>query len=414
MTDANGPSRSTEPIDFTTAWLKALQHPDSGQIEYFDAKLGSWFGVRVGKKTKSFFVRYRVGGRRGKERRVTLGRFPEVPLSAARDKARDIKTNRRDPGRTREQERKLKNFGGLVDQFKKHYQSQVRAKTWSEYDRVLDSVCDDWGELPIADVTRTEVKLYLREKAAEHPYAANRLRGVLHRLFTWANENEILESNPVANVKRPGFGGGKEPQRERVLKHDEIRRIWRALDPELFTFRAFVEMLFLTGLRKTEVLHAKWADVDLEGGWWRIPQTATKSGIRLDVPIIEPMRDLFAKLEPYTGASDHVFASFRGTGKPLAGVSKFKRRVSDRAEIVQNWRLHDIRRTVTTELAEMGIPDNVLRALLGHAIPGTLEHYQRGKFSKEKRAALELWSKKLDRIVADEKADIVPFEGTAE
>ena len=328
-------------------------------------------------------------------------------MQQRREKARDIKTNRRDPGRAREQERKLKNFGGLVAEFKKHYKAQVREKTWGEYERVLDSVCDDWGELPISDVTRTEVKLYLRAKAAEHPFAANRLRGVLHRLFTWANEMEIIESNPVANVKRPAFGGKKEPQRERVLKHDEIRRIWRALEPELFTFRAFVEMLFRTGLRKTEVLHAKWSDVDLEAGWWRIPQTATKSGIRLDVPIIAPMQELFENVKPYTGATDYVFASFRGTGKPLAGVSKFKRRISERAEITENWRLHDIRRTTTTELAEMGVRDDVLRSLLGHAIPGALAHYQRGKFSAEKRHALERWAEKLDRIVTKKRADVV-------
>ena len=60
----------------------------------------------------------------------------------------------------------------------------------------------------------------------------------------------------------------------------------------------------------------------------------------------------------------------------------------------------------------MGVRDDVLRALLGHAIPGALAHYQRGKFSAEKRAALEMWAKKLSRIVADEKAKVIAFEGT--
>ena len=75
-----------------------------------------------------------------------------------------------------------------------------------------------------------------------------------------------------------------------------------------------------------------------------------------------------------------------------------------------DWRLNDFRRTVTTNLAEMGIPADVLRALLGHTQPGALQHYDHAKFALPKREALERWAHKLDRLVRDASGEVVVFD----
>lgn len=261
--------------------------------------------------------------------------------------------------------------------------------------------------MPVSEITRSHVKLYLKGKAQEHPYAANRIRGTLHRLFTWANEMDLLEVNPLSGVRRPGFSGKKEPVRDHVLTHAEIRSIWNAIDLEQPVSQAFLRMLFYTGLRKSEVLSAQWEHVDLEAGVWRVPRTATKGGVRLDVPIIEPMHKLFEALKPFAGHRNYVFASYHATvDRPIAGISKLKARVMKNSE-TSGWQLHDVRRSVITNLSEMGVPADVLRALLGHTHSGALASYDHAKFALPKRKALERWAKKLDRIVTEKSADVV-------
>ena len=392
--------------EFTTLWLKELKSVPGKQLEYFDAKEKNGFGVRVGARSKTFFVSYRAGGRK---RRYTIGRFPAMSLKEARQQARIRQANELDPGRLREQERSLKNFTGLVAKFKEAYQSQVREKTWSEYSRQLDTLCngekgfEPWGELPISEITRSRVKLYLVKKAEKAPFASNRVRAVLSKLFTWANDMELIEVNPLSGVKPVA----KERSRDRVLKHDEIRRIWNAVGQEQPVVSAYFRMLFLTGLRRSEVLSAEWSNIDFEKGVWSVPRTATKSGFELSVPITDAMREILDALHAFSGSTPFVFASFYGPGepRPIVGTSKTKRRIATRSG-VEGWRGHDIRRTVTSELGEMGVPENVQRALLGHRIPGALHHYQRGTYSLQKREALERWAERLQEIVSTEPAVI--------
>ena len=92
--------------------------------------------------------------------------------------------------------------------------------------------------------------------------------------------------------------------------------------------------------------------------------------------------------------------------KPIVGTSKTKARIAKRAG-VEDWRVHDIRRTVTTALGELGVPENVQRAVLGHRIAGALKHYQRSSYALKKREALERWQAKLAEIVKAEPAAVV-------
>lgn len=384
---------------------------DDGEVQrdVFDEAGPPGFGVRIGKKAKTFFYAYRTP--EGKKRRLTLGEFPDVGLRDARTKAEAHRGKRDDPGGVREQERRLGSFAGLVSEFKEKYRHRVRSSTWVEYERQLDVLVNGdgeleaWGELPISAITRSRVKLHLEKKAAKAPYASNRLRAVLGIVFSWANDEELLDRNPVLKVKP----FGEEQERDRVLKHQEIRSLWKALDREQPLTRAYFHMLFLTGLRRSEVLRARWEDLDNERGVWTIERTATKSGFRLDVPITDAMREVFEQLQALTGNTPFVFASMYSGDrepKPIVGTSKSKARIARRAG-VDGWRVHDIRRTVTTNLGELGIADNVQRAVLGHRIPGALKSYQHAKYALKKRAALEKWQAKLAEIVEADPAEVV-------
>ena len=139
---------SDATIEFTAQWLKELEAVPGQQLEFFDTKLENGFGVRVGTRTKTFFMSYREGGRKY---RATLGYFGSAPANAqypvltlkeARQSAKEIDTNKLNPAKQRQVESEIGNFAGLVAKFKAAYKDYVRPTTWGEYERQLDTLVD--------------------------------------------------------------------------------------------------------------------------------------------------------------------------------------------------------------------------------------------------------------------------------
>lgn len=384
----------------TNETLKELEAEPGRQLEVFDATLPA-FGIRVGAKSKTFFLVYRSPD--GKKRRLSLGSYPEVSLKQARAKAKAMNPSVHDPGAEREREREVKNFAGLAAAYLKA-RDDLRPSARREYERIVtDELVPAFGATAPSKITRFAVRTFLDEKAKTHATMSNRIRSIAHAVFEWANENEITTSNPVAGIK-----ARKETKRDHVLKDDEVRAIWKATEKESPVQQSFVRVLFLTGLRRSEVLGAKWEDVDLEGGYWRIPAVATKSQMRLDVPLTAKLREIFEALRMFNGSRDHVFASSHVDDRdvPISGVSQLKRSIDKRSDVT-GWRFHDVRRTVITRLGEMGCSDEVKRALLGHAQNGALGHYDHATLPIQKRDWLERWQSKLEQIVNAEPAEVV-------
>ena len=116
---------------------------------------------------------------------------------------------------------------------------------------------------------------------------------------------------------------------------------------------------------------------------------------------------MFDSLLPFGSGKAYVFASFHAEKDvPISGVSKIKARLDCRSG-VSDWRFHDVRRTIITSLGDMGAPDEIKRALLGHAIAGALAHYDHSSLAIQKSHWLQKWQKKLESIIAKEGADVV-------
>ncbi len=139
------------------------------------------------------------------------------------------------------------------------------------------------------------------------PIAANRLRALLRKVFNFAVEQEIVESNPVTHVPRPGV----EQRRDRVLSADEIRNLWTQLDDETPQMAAAFRLRLITAQRGGEVRNMQWADVDLESGIWTVPGEHAKNGMPHRVPLTDPARDILMALKTATN-SEYVLAGARG------------------------------------------------------------------------------------------------------
>jgi len=388
---------------FTELWLKGVSAPAKGQKDFYDSSKTSphGFGVRVSQGgSKTFFLMYT---RDGKRRRWTIGRYPEVSLQGARRKAGRVYNNQDDPATEKRRARKLGSFRSLVKKFLDANKSKLRPASAVEYERILNKLIEEFGNVPAAKIQRRDLREYFDAKAAKTPFMANRMYSVLRRVYNWAKEKEWVETNPCDGLKKPG---GKEPQRERVLNTDEIRRVWKAVEKERPMMAIYFKLLFLTGVRRSEARTARWEDIDLEQRLWRIP--VTKSGKPHELPLSDHVISLLKTVWPLTGHTEHVFIG--PSGKALTNPQKAKQRIEKRSVVA--FRIHDIRRTVATQLAALGVPSDTVSAILNHTVGSiaTTRIYMRYARIEEKRAALDKWARHLEQIVSGKKeGTVVPF-----
>jgi integrase len=206
----------------------------------------------------------------------------------------------------------------------------------------------------------------------------------------------MIESNPAYQVPRPA----PERSRDRVLSDDEIRRLWLALDSEPVRIASVFKLAILTAARRSEVLGMTWAELDLDGGWWTLPAERSKNKLAHRVPLVAAALQMLRIL--HDGPHDIEFV-FRGgrRGHPLANPQKWLARVRTRAEL-SDFRLHDLRRTVASNLTRLGVPRLTVSKLLNHVESSVTAVYDRHSYDAEKRAALARWERRLSDIVTGE------------
>jgi len=265
-----------------------------------------------------------------------------------------------------------------------------------------------WGDWPLADVTASDVAAVIRAKAATAPAQARNLLGFLKRFFGWAQAQHSyeLEASPVAALK-PDRLTGKKNKRKRTLTDDELRAMWQATDALDYPFGPLVKLLALTGQRRSDVSNARWREFDLGKKLWTIPAERYKTASPHVVPLSD---DAIAILEslPRFKSGDHMFTTTFGV-RPFGGFSRLKARLDKLMEgkVAGPWILHDIRRTVRTQLSALPVADNVRELTIGHAQPGLHQVYDQYAYLDEKRRALTLWAGRLRDIVSPPPPNVV-------
>ena len=178
----------------------------------------------------------------------------------------------------------------------------------------------------------------------------------------------------------------------------------------------FFHVLILTAQRRSEVAKMRWSDLDLEKGLWTMPAARTKGGRIHDVPLSEPALAILAETGRFQG--DYVFSTTSGQ-KPVSGYSKAKARIdkavlNQGAEKMAPWRIHYLRRSAATHMAQANVPPHVLSAILGHSPGRTMgisAVYIRHRYLEERRQALEKWAAYvLDLVTCPENVKVA---GTA-
>jgi integrase len=370
----------------------------------------------------------------GKPRRMTLGRYPALSLAAAREKhAKAIQDvdNGTDPSlKAQEEKNKRKeapDFKDLLDEFGKMELS--KSPTAKERRRLVEKdALPVWSKRKVTSITRRDAVLLLDDVRKRAPVGANRLQGVLIRMFNFASERGIIDFSPLAGMRR-----GKENARARVLTDDEIKSLWACLDLERTDIDIYrvtklaLKAILLTGQRPGEVSAMMWDQID--GDIWIMPPEATKNREGNSVPILPMMAGIINQARPYSSGSQYVFPSPRSPhygfkrpekAKPkeedapvsrLAMSNAIRRHLAD-FKINERFTPHDLRRTLRTRLAELGISDIVAERVLGHKLQGVLGIYNRHSYDVEKRQALALWETRLREILelSEPKQNVISLE----
>jgi integrase len=378
--------------------------------EYFLAD-GGGLALRVRSKgQKAWFYRYRFDGR---PRKMQIGLFPDLSLKDARielAKVREELAAGIDPGMARSEAKQKRSaeptFKELLDEF---WEIELRhKKSGAATKAVIEKDClKPWGWKKIRDVKRRDIVVLLDRVRKRAPILSNRLLGYLGRLFNFAAERGVIADSPCTRIRKP-----TEQPRSRVLTDDEIKLLWAVLELEnkkvdiYHVSKLALKMILLTGQRPGEVTGMRFDEID-DDDFWNIPADRRKSGDPNRVPLNEMALDVVEQAKTYSGSSKFVFQSSHKKKKPIQrhALSRAIARHWEEVGFEVKWTPHDLRRTLRTRLAEIGVSDIVAERLLGHKLQGMLAVYSQHGYDEEKRQALSRWERRLKEIIGIAKTE---------
>jgi integrase len=374
-------------------------------VEWDDELSGFGFRMRAGggRVRRTFIVQYRVTGR---SRRLLLGSADVLGAEQARAAAKKALAEVAlggDPqgakaAQRRTDDRSLHATAVVYIDVKR---AQVRSRTMREIERYLRG--PHFRALharPLDQITRQDVAACLTRIVTRNgSVTAGRARAVLAAFFAWAIGEGLADSNPVVGTNKPA----DSPTRARVLSDDELGTIWRAcLDSG---YGRIIKLLSLVGARREEVGGMCWSELDAAGNW-TIPAERSKNGRQHVLPLPAAAHDILAEVERIDGR-DHLFGG--GADRGFQRWSASKRELDMRAGVT-GWTVHDIRRTVATRMADIGIQPHVIEAVLNHQSGqkrGPAGIYNRSTYEREVKTALATWTEYVLALVEGRKNKVV-------
>ena len=341
---------------------------------------------------RGFTLDYRFAGR---QRRMTIGRWPEWSVTAARERAKELRRmidEGMDPLSQREDLREAPRVRDMIDRYIREHLPKLAPANASDQISMLRKMLEPaWGNRLVTDITKSDVARFLdfvadgrprpckqkpnnrARKLQGHkptPVRANRMGEILRKMFTLAMEWEWRSDNPAQ-----GFHRRIEHARERFLSPEELVRLASVLDSaEDQRAASIIRMCMLTGARVGEVRTARFEQFNLDYAIWSKPASTTKQRkihrvpISQDVVTIVRQRQLVVpKGNPWLFPGDAI-------GKPVREIRRFWLKVQQEADL-PDVRIHDLRHTFASLLVSGGASLEIIGRLLGHSQMQTTQRY---------------------------------------
>jgi integrase len=365
----------------------------------------------------SWLYRYCLDGKYGK---VNLGRYPDLPLKAARAKRDELAAQvagGKSPAVEAKQRRAGLSTNPTVREFGERYYKEQVVRNWKDpktVRRYLDNeVFPTLGEKALKDVNALDVQgLVYRKRDNGRIAAAIQLRMVIKQMFDYAIETRLVTVNPAAMVATRYIG--KARKRARVLTPKEIRLYLRTIYQSNIRrqFKLALHIILLTLSRKSELLLARWEHLNFEAGEWLIPEGNAKTAKPHIVYLSTQVAAMFRELKALAGDSDLVLPGRGSLTRPFA-ANALNKALEGLTFDMDPLTIHDLRRTGATLLTEHGFNRDVIEKALSHEAQGIRAVYIVAEFAEQRRKMLQWWADYVDGIVNESKVIVGNFGGGA-
>ena len=405
----------------TQRYIDSLEPPESSWRAWFDSEVGG-FGIRITSGgSRSFIYQYRNAS--GRKRRITLGGYPGMTPTAAREKAlryRERIRDGKDPLAEKESFREELTLDALAEEY---IQSElVGKKSRSESERLIKTDILRQKGNPLrpsrnaVDLKRSDIRNWFKARTAKAPVAANRALKVLRRIYTWASQQDKFGDDVTLNPTT-GIKLNREGPNPRYLEENEIRDFlekvdgcWKLGQPVADALR----LTLFTAQRSGEVVAMDWDEVDLGQQVWKQPKEKTKNGVANTVPLNGLAADVLkqrkanrergeARVFPGRGQNSLARALNR---KDEKGVYVNRRHLGRWCE-KDPFTPHSLRHTAITWLSELGVTRLVISKIVNHKDRTITGHYDHSPRTNEKKQAMARWDDKLQEIITGKKQKVV-------
>ena len=408
--------KTRKPLALTAKIIEALKPDPDGAYRVPDMRCKG-LALRVGRDGgKTWGVAYRIKGEG--VRRPSLGRYQDVSIEAAREKANALTSaarQSRDLIAEEEAARNEYNQSFTVERLIAEYAKRrlnERLKTANVIEGRIRRALASVMERKATDIRRRDLRQIFDAVADKgHKAAAEKQRSMVQAMFRWALRQDIVEVDPSA-----GLGVYGQPiARERVLDANEIRELWLWLGTgdTPAHIADILKLQLCLGARVGEVCGITAEELEHDGSnrlLWNLPAARSKNGSARTTPIVGLALEI---LEPRLKAG-RLFVSESGTPQTssLVGMAIIARRARTP---IAHFSSHDLRRTVATEMAKLGLPLDLIATVLGHEAGGGSEtrtlrkHYVHDDFVDRKATALAKWDRRLRAVLTGEDDKVIPL-----
>lgn len=369
---------------------------------------GDGLSVRVSKQGQvSWVFSYRLGGRGSRLERLTLGRYPDMSLKQARERREQCRkwlAGGFDPKTelilSTEETLKPVTVSDALEYWLERYARVKRSDEEQIRAQFRKHIYPKLGHYPLARCeTRHWVALF-DEINQSKPMTAGRMFQLSKQALRFCKVRRYASSDALAilTIQDVGKPSG---QRDRVLSDAELADVWRSTygDDQQPYYQRLLRLLILFGARTMEVRLSQWSEWDFTSWLWTVPKEHSKTREKIVRSIPESIRPWLEQLKHETGSTGLLL----GEERTRQAVSLKGRRLYKDYDHNEPWTLHDLRRTFSTGLNNMGIAPHIVELMLGHALPGVMAIYNRSLYLPEKLDALNKWHDRLELLAGNHR-----------
>ena len=377
----------------------AVERLSAGEVLWDDKLIG--FGARLQLRHVHYLLRYRLDGN---QRFISIGRHGMFTPDTARTEAKrllGLVAARIDPAS--ERARRGETFGTEVTRYLESKSTSLKIRTLTEVQRHLLIYAKPLHPLPLTKIDRRTIALRLAEIETQcGGVSRNRFRTSLSAMFAWAIREGLCENNPVTGTGKASEGNG----RDRVLSETELTQLLGVLGDD--DFSDVVLLLLLTAQRRSEIGGLRWSEIDWTRSLIVFPPDRVKNGRQHELPMSKQVREILMRrkaVQHYPMKSDLAQATATDGGWVFGcrftTWSTSKEWLDRRLPGMKPYRLHDLRRSAATHMAELGVLPHIIEAILNHVSghkSGVAGIYNRARYQDEMRSALQQWGDYIDRL----------------